>query len=154
MTSSSLFLAKQSRIPCRVIPMRLSRASKCGSQSTGATGSLARDSRISWDRGLGPLWNLGGWNEGRVITSGRYLASLSCTHLRSTSRVEARIRQHCSTGARMESSSWKGFPKPRPWSKCSGNVSFPKILRMVEERKCHVKAPFHPVDNLNPLSMW
>lgn len=35
----------------------------------------------------------------------------------------------CNKGAKMVSSSWNGFPNPRPWSQCRVNVLFPKILR-------------------------
>lgn len=37
---------------------RRSNASKWGSQSTGATGSLLNDSRIADDNGFGPFWKL------------------------------------------------------------------------------------------------
>lgn len=134
MTSSSLFFFRQSRMPCRTITMRLSRASKCGSHNTGAIGSFSSDSRITCERGLGPLWNLRGeegamkgWNRVDEMSIG----GKDKTHFKRTSKVDPRIRQHCSTGAKMVSSSWKGFPKPRPWSKCSGNVSLPNILELL-----------------------
>lgn len=38
-------------------------------------------------------------------------------------------RQHCRMGAKIDISSWKGFPKPLPWSRWIGKVSFPKILK-------------------------
>jgi hypothetical protein len=38
----------------------------------------------------------------------------SFTYFNNVSSVVDLIRQHCSTGARMEISSWNGRPKPRP----------------------------------------
>lgn len=48
----------QSRTPCRTILTRRSRAVRCGSQSTGATGSLLIESRMAALSLRGPLWNL------------------------------------------------------------------------------------------------
>lgn len=59
-TSSSLFFFRQSRTPCRMMTMRRSKASKCGSHSTGEIGSFCRDSRIACDNGFALLWNLDG----------------------------------------------------------------------------------------------
>ena len=44
-------------------------------------------------------------------------------------KVDARIKQHWSTGAKMVISSWKGRPNPLPWSQCIGNAFLPNILR-------------------------
>uniref|UniRef100_A0A182TNQ8 Uncharacterized protein n=1 Tax=Anopheles melas TaxID=34690 RepID=A0A182TNQ8_9DIPT len=90
-TSSSDDLRMQSRTACSTMPTRRSSAVRCGSHSTGAIGSTAIDSRIASDSDRGPLWKRS-----------------------SVSSVDARIRQHCSTGARMDSSSWNGLPNPRP----------------------------------------
>lgn len=54
--------------------------------------------------------------------------SYTCTHFSNVSSVDDLIRQHCSTGANIEISSWNGRPKPLPWSKWMGKVSLPKIL--------------------------
>lgn len=125
-TSECLFFFRQSLIPCRIMTIRLSRASKWGSQRTGAMGSFSNDSRITCDSGFALLWNLKvGVGSGKQRDN---RATTNYTYFRRTSSVDPRMRQHCRTGAKMDSSSWKGFPKPRPWSKCNGNVSFPKIL--------------------------
>lgn len=55
--SMSTFL-RQSRTPCRIITIRLSSASRWGSQSTGEMGSTVIDSRIASDNFFGPLWYL------------------------------------------------------------------------------------------------
>jgi len=55
----------QSRTPCRTILTRRSRAVRCGSHSTGATGSLLIESRMAVLSLRGPLWNLRTANGGR-----------------------------------------------------------------------------------------
>lgn len=56
-TSSFEFFFRQSRIPWRITPTRLSSAVRWGSQSTGVMGSVAIESRMDSERRL-PLWNL------------------------------------------------------------------------------------------------
>lgn len=55
------------------------------------------------------------------------------TYSNSLRSVDARIMQHCKTGAKIVNSSWNAFPKPRPWSQCNVNVSLPNILCVVEK---------------------
>ena len=45
-------------------------------------------------------------------------------------KVVRLMTQHCKRGAKIDISSWKGFPKPLPWSKCNVKLSFPKILNV------------------------
>lgn len=52
---------------------------------------------------------------------------LSVTHLRRVARVECRMTQHWYSGAKMDASSWKALPNPRPWSMCNGAELLPNI---------------------------
>lgn len=153
-TSSTVFLLMQSRIPFKIMVTRRSSATKCGSHSTGATGSFANDSRINCDIGFGPFWKLK-WNE-KILSLIDIMIFCHCpfsllsvdnwncwrnflidfdqitcpklTYVNSVRSVDARIMQHCKTGAKIDNSSWNAFPKPRPWSQCNANVSLPNIL--------------------------
>ena len=51
------------------------------------------------------------------------------TDLSNVLSVECRTTQHWYSGARMLSSSWKGLPKPRPWSRWMGAELLPNIWK-------------------------
>lgn len=153
----------QSRIPFKMMATRRSTATKCGSHSTGATGSFAIDSRINCDSGFGPFWKLK-WNKGFYHCNYLYIPytmilchcplpssfvdnwncrrnylidfdQITCpklTYVNSVRSVDARIMQHCKTGAKIDNSSWNALPKPRPWSQCNTNVSLPNILQIYQ----------------------